>query len=1435
MSHPINELKRRLEDDSTPLPKRLRLAKNVVFSHHFPTSPKERVIGEWLEALTGSNKVTSKDLKDVLSWLNNVDDFTVELKYKLIKIVSQYLHNTIIQDDDIQFITAFIENSKLAAQLSIQINDYLSITMTLLQHLATETTNILLINKLLDNIIRYYKECKKKFEFIIKFIEEENLETIFFFLNTESKEKVIDVCQNILFPINKRTFYARYLNNLIRKDDLTHLLQANNDNIESVIKIINVFINSKGNQQFLCDFTKIFVCCFKTESQLLFAFYIVAVNCLNVKQGYIKTATKFKPILFEGNDVKIKRNVFLNMLEVLLENDVDVNVHLRDTLNEQSKETKKTFLLFLQDVILGTIKERKPDKATLNIIKIALKLDPTLVDKAMFQILPQIMVAKKSSSLQDTYVETMNILLQTLFKLSKGINFIHNILPHLKTHLENVDEDQENLKEKLNESIMSNADGDKFKSKIVTSLDIFPENCLELYGKLTSELMFRQNKDLLILLEKDLEECLSSLEENPSPSVLTLTEFLAAILSTVMRHNKMADHTVPLPISEDYWASYHNFETHCLTKFAKCLLKLDSNNLLLKSFLHICVSLAQLKILNIKYSNVKLEFQQNQNGEVFDLTLLLPCLNAEQWQEIASKVDDENAPLFNNLLLIKTMAINLTTSNDKEILTDTKTHLIKQLSVGCKTFDSYYFKALFANLDKNQYKQVAKSLVKMYAVDLDASIFLCDSVVKNKDLLTALTFEVLKNVAKNFENASSLSKGLGKDCDIETFLKDVDVKEYFYNLTAENSDEITKYLEVLKNLQIYYLDENCQLTTIFILLTCKKGCNSKKIKRTIDNIQQSIFELTPKTPDIFKIFPVPYLFDFDNGVLKLFKLHAKSANHVLVVKNILEFATRQVKKDPEVIKTLVKQLLKYYKKKEIRSIDDFSEEVFQIICIVLPLISKERKNSATSVPKSILTGLQEDLNQAMLDSFKSVDFGKDILNTSNADASVISENSMAILNAMGAYTLILTKSCESNDGKDLKSMDCLWSGLEFFVQNALHFVESPETKNLHVGTSINLLTIVLRYIKKLELHDIFKDKDKLFLQIWRAVKARLFMAFDHRQKKNDSCLDELTATLKYLSELSSVEVFANHFVPDLNTLTILKKPTILLKNEEITSTQIISRRVLKYLCLNILHSYITEAKCVAFSKLILRSTKNLRFWIQQHYEGEVHYGNEVHVVKIEDSICELLKFDLDVLSEVILTAKKINLEYKFIDAIFELQQLIFYLLGRNSIDTKCEISWRSFFVLFEGCVAILNSMILSRDELLEDRWPCLMQCYKTLVLCMCERSTSDFDIDRNTEHKLAEIAHSIEKLTQSISKRKSHVSRIAAYAVADFCSCLEKSPPPKIIRQHLENSIVLLIQASDSNYAMSFLRRGLAGASGQMTLTNMYSMYKRYHKYVGNA
>lgn len=82
----FSELKRRLDDDNILLSKRLCLAKNIVHSHHFPTAPKERVIGKWLQELTQQNLLSSRDLHGVLDWLNVSDDLTGEFKSFVIQV-----------------------------------------------------------------------------------------------------------------------------------------------------------------------------------------------------------------------------------------------------------------------------------------------------------------------------------------------------------------------------------------------------------------------------------------------------------------------------------------------------------------------------------------------------------------------------------------------------------------------------------------------------------------------------------------------------------------------------------------------------------------------------------------------------------------------------------------------------------------------------------------------------------------------------------------------------------------------------------------------------------------------------------------------------------------------------------------------------------------------------------------------------------------------------------------------------------------------------------------------------------------------------------------------------------------------------------------------------------------------------------------------------
>lgn len=132
----------------------------------------------------------------------------------------------------------------------------------------------------------------------------------------------------------------------------------------------------------------------------------------------------------------------------------------------------------------------------------------------------------------------------------------------------------------------------------------------------------------------------------------------------------------------------------------------------------------------------------------------------------------------------------------------------------------------------------------------------------------------------------------------------------------------------------------------------------------------------------------------------------------------------------------------------------------------------------------------------------------------------------------------------------------------------------------------------------------------------------------------------------------------------------------MLKNPDIINSQLTARKVSKYLWQNCLKANIIGPKCIAITKLIFRATKNIRFWIQQHYDSNQNVQNvftqngddnlnEDNVnmsVKIEDSICELLRNDLDILSEVILAAKKVGLSINSIIVFFLAKLFLF----RNS-------------------------------------------------------------------------------------------------------------------------------------------------------------------------
>lgn len=390
------------------------------------------------------------------------------------------------------------------------------------------------------------------------------------------------------------------------------------------------------------------------------------------------------------------------------------------------------------------------------------------------------------------------------------------------------------------------------------------------------------------------------------------------------------------------------------------------------------------------------------------------------------------------------MALELL-SNSTENISEIKTNLIKQISNYPQVLEAnnYYTKNLFSNLDKTQMKILSKALIKSYQNNQNIEIFQNEAIINNKNLLQSLVLKLSKSISECMENTTPLTKALNKsNFELSSFIADIDLKEFFNSIKLENSEDASKYVEALKHLQIFYLDENYQLTVIFVLLSLKKCCQSKKIRKNIDHVLQSIYELSPKYPDLYKIFTVNFIFEFKNNtLLELLKLSNKTSNNMLIIRSTLESAVKKVKTNPDIVKNIVEILLKNLKRKdEISNIDYFANDAFQISCTILPIIAKEKRAITASAYRSILANLQEKLNKAMLDSFKNMDFGnkKDLKEESgNTNENTISEHTLAILNAMGAYSLTLSKCCETNDADEIKNLDCLWNALEFFVNNAV--------------------------------------------------------------------------------------------------------------------------------------------------------------------------------------------------------------------------------------------------------------------------------------------------------------------------------------------------------------------------------------------------------------
>ncbi|XP_023026512.2 uncharacterized protein [Leptinotarsa decemlineata] len=148
-------------------------------------------------------------------------------------------------------------------------------------------------------------------------------------------------------------------------------------------------------------------------------------------------------------------------------------------------------------------------------------------------------------------------------------------------------------------------------------------------------------------------------------------------------------------------------------------------------------------------------------------------------------------------------------------------------------------------------------------------------------------------------------------------------------------------------------------------------------------------------------------------------------------------------------------------------------------------------------------------------------------------------------------------------------------------------------------------------------------------------------------------------------------------------------------------------------------------------------------------------------------------------------------------------------------------------------VSLMSSLLKYRKPLVMDRLPPFLQQYRKILRGICERSSSDSDIDENSIKEISDCAHQLEKLTKILVNFQKDMGRIAMYLIADILEQYENVTLLANVKIHLNNCIYSLMSICDQ-HAVSYLMRVLSSASTEI-FKIMYENYKKYYRFTGKV
>lgn len=451
-------------------------------------------------------------------------------------------------------------------------------------------------------------------------------------------------------------------------------------------------------------------------------------------------------------------------------------------------------------------------KEVLILICSALRLNPMSLEKIMFRVTIEFMLAQKSEDDWQQYVEFLMLIVDVFKKLGRSEKLVLYLLKSLKGQL-GVSGLSSSLKRKLKSSETSVVDEDPAHNEFVRILrDQFAESKApsmarggkwkyialawphesvgQHFTEFVTTLMSKPSLVLWKTLAFSLGDNVKELRKAPTDEKnLVITDFTSALLCQYLAGTRLPEQT------DKFWkeiqATREVMQTQ-LQNFGEMLLEHEHNNRTMDTFLEICLHIGHYDLITAFYCPESVTIEApNLHG----------YLTKDQWVSLEQRiVNFGNSSTKNNInqLHLQKMKMNILYNKNRNAAVDVNRYLLNH------TFDdAKLVKALFEDYNSFWLTKYLSTTDKQKICNLlipDDAAFdlnLIQNLLEDRDFLELSIIRLYELISGCFDSKKSLVKMAGSETSVAQIRDSIQSKLEKYSIKHCDAERLKRILHFL--------------------------------------------------------------------------------------------------------------------------------------------------------------------------------------------------------------------------------------------------------------------------------------------------------------------------------------------------------------------------------------------------------------------------------------------------------------------------------------------------------------------------------------------------------------------------------------------------------------------------------------------------------------